>query len=61
MENLRLVARKSIQIGNLNEELILDGDENHGNELMSLNALWLDVSAHIAQDASGSVVYLTLD
>lgn len=60
MENLRLTARKSIQAGNLNESVLLDQDGNHGSQLVSLHALWTDVSAHINQDAYGSVVCLII-
>ena len=61
MENVRLTARKSIQAGNLNEPVTLDKDANHGFQRISLHALWTDVSAHITQDAYGSVVCLTFD
>lgn len=61
MENLRLTARKSIQAGKLNGPVTLDEDSKHGSESISLYALWADVSAHITQDAYGSVVCLTLN
>lgn len=59
MESLRLAARKSIQAGNLNGPVTSDKDLNYDSELISLHALWTDVSSHITQDAYGSVVYLT--
>lgn len=61
MENVRFTARKSIQAGNLNEPVTLDQDANHGSQLIGLHTLWTDVSAHITQDAYGSVVCLTFD
>lgn len=51
MENIRLAVRQSIQAGDLKEPVMLDENADHTSELISLYALWMDVSAHLAQDA----------
>jgi hypothetical protein len=61
MENLRLTARNSVQAGDLTGSVTLDEDANCGLELISLYALWADVSAHLTRDTHGTVVRPTLN
>lgn len=56
-----MAARKSIQVGSLNGPVTLDEDTSHVSELISLYALWADVSAHITHESYDSVVCMTVD
>ncbi|EEA29057.1 hypothetical protein TMatcc_002578 [Talaromyces marneffei ATCC 18224] len=59
MENIRLAVRQSIQAGDLKEPVMLDENADHTSELISLYALWMDVSAHLAQDAVNENILAT--
>jgi hypothetical protein len=56
MDDIRLAARSYIQTANSEDLSIFKVSTNSETDLISLHALWVDVSSHRTQDAQGSAV-----